>query len=290
MRGPNGQPLVQSPEPEPPPDARYEGRIRPRLQVTSAGDPPPWRRSRVTIGNDGHAGPPVSSRLRTKPGPRSPEPGLPYPVLENPAAQLATQSTAQRALRQRLIREQVKRAEDHAQAAYDQSRAALELISRSMESVLRAFAEAKHARDRYYDLLTVSSRFRATVRHRASANASSAHPRRHDIPTLPPAPRLSTPPPVVRAVLKPAIRTSAKLMTSPPTGPRHAAGENSSSPDWYKRSSSSHPFSCKVPLHVLRTQAPVTVPWDPGGHPGRSIRFSASAFPAPGPSQTPRHC
>ena len=238
---PSGQPPAQPPEPEPPPVARYEGRIRPRTQVTSAGDSPAWRQTRVTVGNDGDAGPPVSSRPRTKPGPRSPES---YPV---------TQSTTQRALRQRLIREHAKQAEDHAQAAYDQSRAALELISRSMESVHRAFSEAKHARIS----ITTSSQClqdfaRLSARH-ADCKTSSARPRRHDVPTLPPIPRASAPPPIVRAELKPAV----KPMTSPPAGPQYAAGDRSSSPNWCKRSSpSAHlqgAFLC--PAHSVRLQS-----------------------------------
>ena len=196
IRSHNRQWLVQPPEPEPtdPPDAGSEGRLagsvnyhrapvtkgglivpgptlRRRPQVASAAEPPiSRRRTQVTMVSDAEAGPPgpaPPSRHRMKCSPTSSELGQQDFVLGNPAAQ----STAQKALQKRALREHVKRAEDRAQAAYEQSCTALELISMSMEKVCTTFAEAKCARDRYHNLL-VSSRSRENIRHRC-ANARS---------------------------------------------------------------------------------------------------------------------
>jgi hypothetical protein len=111
MRGPNGQLVVNPPEPEPPdpPDVSYEGQsagsvdydgtpvtrggliiqgpsTRPCLQVASAGEPPiAQRRAQVTTVTDGEAGLPglaASSRLRMKPGPMNLLPN--WPPLPNP--------------------------------------------------------------------------------------------------------------------------------------------------------------------------------------------------------------
>jgi hypothetical protein len=75
----------------------------------------------------------------------------------------------------RVMREHAERAEARAQSAYEQNRAALDLISKSMDNVRNAFIEAKHARDRYHDILSVSSRSRQNARRHADPNASSAH-------------------------------------------------------------------------------------------------------------------
>jgi len=75
-----------------------------------------------------------------------------------PCRPIGTQSTVQK---------HIKRAEDHAQAANEQSRAALKSIFRSMEDVRTAIAEAKRARDRYHDLFSVSSQSRKDVRRSA---------------------------------------------------------------------------------------------------------------------------
>ena len=198
VQGPYGQWLDPPPEPAPPdpPDVGSEGRLagsvdrapvttgglvirgpspRPRPQVTSAGELPITRkRTQVTMVTDGEAGPhgsAPSSRHRMKYGPMSPELGQQDFALGNPAAQ----STVQRTLQRRLLLEHVNRAEDRAQAAYEQSCAALELISRSMEDVRAAFTEAKHARDRYYDLLSVSSRGRENARRGADASNPPAY-------------------------------------------------------------------------------------------------------------------
>ena len=200
MRGPHGQWLDPPPEPEPPdpPDASSEGRLAgsvnrdrapvtagglvirrpsplPRTQVAPAAEPPiPRRRTQVTMVTDGEADPPgsaPSSRHRMKYGPTSPELGQQDSVLGNPAAQ----SMAQRTLQRRLLHEHAKRAEDRAQAAIEQSCAALELISRSLENVRAAFTEAKRARDRFHDLLSESSPSRKRVRRHASASNPSVY-------------------------------------------------------------------------------------------------------------------
>ena len=76
---------------------------------------------------------------------------------------------------QRVMREHAERAEARAQSAYEQNRAALNLISESMNNVRSAFTEAKRARDRYHDLLSVSSRSRESARRRSDADAPSVH-------------------------------------------------------------------------------------------------------------------
>ena len=57
----------------------------------------------------------------------------------------------------REIREHAERAEARANAAYEQNRAALELISKFMDNVRDAFTKARRARDRFHHLLAVSS-------------------------------------------------------------------------------------------------------------------------------------
>ena len=76
---------------------------------------------------------------------------------------------------QRAMREHAERAEARAQSAYEQNRAALDLISKSMDNVRTAFTEAQRARDRYHDILSVSSRSRLNARRHADANALSVH-------------------------------------------------------------------------------------------------------------------
>ena len=75
-------------------------------------------------------------------------------------------------LRQEM-RERAERAEARANAAYEQNRAALELISESMNNVKSAYTEARHARDRFHDLLSVSSRARHNVRQHQERRSSS---------------------------------------------------------------------------------------------------------------------
>ena len=76
---------------------------------------------------------------------------------------------------QRVLREHAERAEARAQSAYEQSRSALDLISKSMDNVRGAFTEARRARDRFHDMLSVSARSRQSVRRSIEANSLSAH-------------------------------------------------------------------------------------------------------------------
>ena len=80
----------------------------------------------------------------------------------------------------REMREHAEQAEARAQAAYEQNRAALELISKSMENVKSAFTEARRARERFHDLLSVSSRARQSVRQRAETSTPSAQKAKRD--------------------------------------------------------------------------------------------------------------
>ena len=54
--------------------------------------------------------------------------------------------------------DRTERAEARANTAYEQNCTALELISKSMESVKDVFAEAKRAQDKFNELLSTSSR------------------------------------------------------------------------------------------------------------------------------------
>jgi hypothetical protein len=74
---------------------------------------------------------------------------------------------------QQVMREHAERAKARAQSAYEQNRAALHLISKSMNNVRNAFTEAKHVRDRYHDILSVSSRSRQNARRHVDPDASS---------------------------------------------------------------------------------------------------------------------
>ena len=76
---------------------------------------------------------------------------------------------------QRVMREHAERAEVRAQSAYEQNRAALDLISQSLDNVRGAFTEAKRARDRFNDMLSVSSRSRENARRRANAGSPSVY-------------------------------------------------------------------------------------------------------------------
>ena len=71
------------------------------------------------------------------------------------------------------IREHAEQAEARANAAYEQNRAALELIAKSMDNVRNAYAEAGRARDRFHDLLSVSSLTRHRVRRHQELRTSS---------------------------------------------------------------------------------------------------------------------
>ena len=75
----------------------------------------------------------------------------------------------------RVMREHAERAEPRAQSAFEQNRAALDLISRSMDNVRNAFTEAKRTRERYHDMLSVSSRSRQIARRHADVDAPSVH-------------------------------------------------------------------------------------------------------------------
>ena len=73
----------------------------------------------------------------------------------------------------REIREHAEQAEARANAAYEQNCAALELISKSMDNVRNAYAEAKHARDSFNEILSVSSWSRHNVRRHQELRAPS---------------------------------------------------------------------------------------------------------------------
>ena len=82
---------------------------------------------------------------------------------------------------ERVLREHTSRAEARAQSAYEQNRAALNLISQSMDNVRGAYTEARRARDRFHDMLSVSSRARESVRRRATVISSSASQAERDV-------------------------------------------------------------------------------------------------------------
>ena len=208
--GPEGQRLVPPPEPEPPDPldgAPVVGGLvlrdcSPRPQVASARGPPITRRrtqvTKVTDEEAGPRGPAPSSGHRMKYDPKSPGLGQQDPVLGD----LAAQSKAQRAFLKQALREQAERAEARAHAAYEQSCAALGLISKSMENVRTALTEANRARDRYYDLLTVSSRARRRYANASDSPARTAyHPYRPQSKILAPEQRREAQPALVSTAL-----------------------------------------------------------------------------------------
>ena len=74
---------------------------------------------------------------------------------------------------QRVLREHAERTEARAQSAYERNRTALDLISKSMDNVRGAFTEARRARDRFHDMLSVSARSRESIGRNIEADSFS---------------------------------------------------------------------------------------------------------------------
>ena len=89
-----------------------------------------------------------------------------------PLVSAARRSRRSESIRQEM-REHAEQVEARAKAAYEQNRAALELISQSMDNVRNSFVEARHARDRFHELLSVSSRTRHNVRRHQELRTQS---------------------------------------------------------------------------------------------------------------------
>lgn len=74
---------------------------------------------------------------------------------------------------QREMHEQAEQAKARARAAYEQNRAALDLISKSLDNVMNTFTKARRVRNRFHDLLSVSSRSRRHARRRVDISTRS---------------------------------------------------------------------------------------------------------------------
>jgi len=96
-----------------------------------------------------------------------------HSVLSHPPSENTSRFSRNSLSIERVLCEHTSQAETRAQSAYEQSRAALDLISKSMDNVRGAFTEAKRARDRFHDILSVSSRSRQSVRRHAAATSPS---------------------------------------------------------------------------------------------------------------------
>ena len=87
-----------------------------------------------------------------------------HSVLSHPASGNTSKFSQNPPSIEQVWREHMNRAEARAQSAYKQSRVALDLISKSMDNVQGAFTEAKRMRNRFHDILLVSSRSCQSVR------------------------------------------------------------------------------------------------------------------------------
>src|SRR5258706_14035327 len=86
-----------------------------------------------------------------------------HSVLSHPPSENTSSFSRNSLSIEQVLREHTSRAETCMQSAYEQSPAALDLISKSMDNVRGAFTEAKRARDQFHDILLVSSRSRQSV-------------------------------------------------------------------------------------------------------------------------------
>ena len=96
-----------------------------------------------------------------------------HSVLSHPPSENTSRFSRNSLSIEQVLREHTSRAETCMQSAYEQSPAALDLISKSMDNVRGAFTEAKRARDQFHDILSVSSRSRQSVRQHAAATSPS---------------------------------------------------------------------------------------------------------------------
>jgi hypothetical protein len=178
--------------------ARPPSAVVATYRPSSRERPPTRKRVRLLKLTDEEAGPPApTSRHHMRYGP-SPESEQQDSVLGNPIAQVTAQDAFHRNTQlhsvtsftppvstpkfsrntqsiQRVMRGHAERVEARAQSAYEQNRAALDHITKSMDSVRSAFTEAKRTRDRFHNLLSVSSQSRQNARRRTEADAPSRH-------------------------------------------------------------------------------------------------------------------
>src|SRR5258706_2860348 len=96
-----------------------------------------------------------------------------HSVLSHPPSETPSSFARNSLSIERVLHEHTSRADAGAQSAYEQSRASLDLITKSMDNVRGAFTEAKRARDRFHDILLVSLRSRQSVRRHAAATSPS---------------------------------------------------------------------------------------------------------------------
>ncbi len=81
-----------------------------------------------------------------------------HSVLSHPPSENTSRFSWNSLSIEQVLCEHTSQAETRMQSAYEQSRVALDLISKSMDNVRGTFTEAKHTCDRFHDILSVSSR------------------------------------------------------------------------------------------------------------------------------------
>ena len=200
-RGPDGRWFAPPPDPEPPDDQGEAGNAHlvttpDKIPVTAGGlvirGPSPHPRTleysvnhqarKIIVRPDSDYGREIVQRRRSPSVIAETARPLAKGIARQPLTPSENTSRFSRnthSLR-RVMREHAERAEAHAQSAYEQNRAALDLISKSLDNVRSAFAEAKHARDRLNDMLSVSSRSRESTRRHANADAPSVYQAERD--------------------------------------------------------------------------------------------------------------
>jgi hypothetical protein len=208
-------------------------------QPSSRERPPTRKRVRLLKLTDEEAGPPAPTSRQCMRYDRSPESEQQDSVLGNPIAQVMAQDAFHRNTQlhsvmsftspvstpkfsrntqsiQWVMREHTEQVEAHAQSAYEQNHAALDLITKSMDSVRSAFTEAKRARDRFHNLLSVLSRSRQNAQRRAEADAPSRHLRSQVLDSE------------ERRDVRPSVVSAWRLRSGmyPASSSRHVEGEN----------------------------------------------------------------
>ena len=189
VRSPSGLgATARSSSPQPAPASRR--RVFVTIESVTDKDTPHWKRTPLSGHRESHA-------LARRPSPESeqqdshtawnpaahstlhhtPQGAARAAPAEMPSPPVPPVSTTRRSHHSESLREEVRRlaeqADARAKAAYEQNRTALELISDSMDNVRNAYTDARHARDRFHELLSVSSRSRHNVRHHQECCTSS---------------------------------------------------------------------------------------------------------------------
>lgn len=204
-------------------------------------------------------------------------------------------STTRRSRHGESIRHEMR---EYAERA--ETRAALELIRRSMDDARDAFVEAQRARERYHDLQSVSSRARRHARPHADTHAPDAQRMRvqewvadqRRIWCQRPAPEVPSPS-KRRAAASPVARfddvvARYNLVINDYLVHQEVVGKRTGRSSWLdrrNRSSTSRPFKPPPPLHQRLSAARGVAAGAPGGS---SNDLPSSSTPARRVSYPPR--